>query len=125
MGEGFVDYKAVLEKAVGTVLGAFAASIVGMDGIALADFSKDETHDQSMFDAEVASILSTGAKAIKDTQSGELKEMILSTDNHTIIAHTIGTDYFVMIVLRGESQNIGIARVSVRKLAEEFSKSLL
>ncbi|MBA7596336.1 roadblock/LC7 domain-containing protein [candidate division WOR-3 bacterium] len=125
MGEGFVDYKGILEKTVGSILGAFAASIVGMDGIPLADFSKEETFDQNVFDAEIATILSTGEKAIKDTQAGELKEIILTTDNTTIIAHTIGRNYFVMIVLSGESQNIGIARLSARKLAQEFEKTLL
>lgn len=125
MGEGFVDYKGILEKTVGGVLGAFAASIVGMDGIPLADFSKDESYDQTTFDAEIATILSTGERAIKDTQAGDLSEIILSTESNTIIAHTIGENYFVMIVLRGESQNIGMARLMVRKLAEEFAKTLL
>ncbi|MCK4233220.1 roadblock/LC7 domain-containing protein [candidate division WOR-3 bacterium] len=125
MGEGFIDYKGILEKTVSIVLGAFAASIVGMDGIPLADFSKDESFDQNIFDAEIATILSTGEKAIKDTQAGELKEIILTTDNNTIIAHTIGENYFVMIVLRGDSQNIGIARITIRKLVKEFSQSLL
>jgi predicted regulator of Ras-like GTPase activity (Roadblock/LC7/MglB family) len=125
MGEGFVDYKGILEKTVSSVLGAFAASIVGMDGISLADFSKDESFDQGVFDAEIATILSTGEKAIKDTQAGDLKEIILSTSNNTIIAHTIGENYFVMMVLQGESQNIGIARLSVKKLAQEFAQSLL
>ncbi|TES92905.1 MAG: hypothetical protein E3J87_03650 [Candidatus Cloacimonadota bacterium] len=125
MGEGFVDYKGILEETVGSVLGAIAASIVGMDGIPLADFCKDESYDQTIFDAEIATILSTGARAIKDTQAGELKEIILTTESTTIIAHTIGENYFVMIVLKGESQNIGIARLSIRKLTQEFAKSLL
>jgi predicted regulator of Ras-like GTPase activity (Roadblock/LC7/MglB family) len=125
MGEGFIDYRGILEKTIGNVLGAFAASIVGMDGIPLADFTKDESFDQGIFDAEIATILSTGEKAIKDTQTGELKEIILTTDSATVIAHTIGKSYFVMLVLRGESQNIGIARLTVRKLAQEFSESLL
>jgi predicted regulator of Ras-like GTPase activity (Roadblock/LC7/MglB family) len=125
MGEEFVDYKGILEKAVNNVLGAFAASIVGMDGISLANFSKDETYDQSVFDAEVATILATGEKALKDTQAGGLREVILSTENNTIIARNIGKNYFVMIVLKGESRNVGIARLSVNKLAEEFAESLL
>mgnify|MGYP001132521121 CR=1 FL=1 len=125
MGEGFVDYSEMLEKTVGSTLGASAASIVGMDGIPLADFNKDESFEQSVFDAEIATILSTGEKAIKDTQSGELKEVILSTDNVTIIACTIGKDYFVMIVLKGESQNIGMARLTIRKLSKELAKTLI
>jgi len=125
MGEGFVDYKAILEKTVSNVFGAFAASIVGMDGIPLADFCKDESYDQTIFDAEIASIISMGGNAIKDTQAGELKEIILTTDTSTIVVHTIGKSYFVMIVLRGESQNMGIARLSLKKVTEEFAKTLL
>lgn len=125
MGEEFVDYKGILEKAVNNVLGAFAASIVGMDGISLANFSKDETYEQSVFDAEIATILATGERALKDSQAGELREVILSTENNTIIARSIGKNYFVMIVLKGESRNVGIARLSVNKLVEEFTESLL
>ena len=72
-----------------------------------------------------AVILSAGEKAIKGTHTGDLREIILTTENTTIIAHTIGKNYFVMIVLTGESQNIGIARLSVRQLAQEFAKTLL
>jgi len=125
MGEGFVDYREILEKSIGSVLGAFAASIVGMDGIPLADFTKDESFDQNVFDAEIATILSTGEKAIKDTQAGELKEILLTTDSTSIVVHTIGKNYFVMFVLKGESQNIGISRLTVKRIAEEFADSLL
>ena len=125
MGEGFVDYKGILEKAVNNVLGATAASIVGIDGIPLADYSKDESYDQAVFDAEIATLLSAGEKAIKGTHTGDLREIILTTENTTIIAHAIGKNYFVMIVLIGESQNVGIARLSVRQLAQEFAKTLL
>ncbi len=125
MGEGFVDYKAMLEKTVGNVLGAFAASIVGVDGISLADFCKDESYDQTVFDAEIATIISTGGNAIRGTQAGELREIILTTDTTTIIVRTIGKDYFVMIVLRGESQNMGIARLSLKKVSSEIEETLL
>jgi predicted regulator of Ras-like GTPase activity (Roadblock/LC7/MglB family) len=125
MGEGFVDYEGILEEAVSNVLGATAASIVGTDGIPLADYSKDESYDQAVFDAEIATLLSAGEKAIKGTHTGDLREIILTTENTTIIAHAIGRNYFVMIVLTGESQNVGIARLSVRQLAQEFAKTLL
>ena len=43
MGENFVDYKGILEKAVNSVPGAFAGSIVGMDGKYLWILSRTPT----------------------------------------------------------------------------------
>lgn len=120
----FLDYTSRLEETVRSVLGGFAASLVGVDGITLAGFSIEEGYDSSLADAHVASIIGVGDAISGDVDIGDMEELILTASKATIAVRTIGEGFYVCLVLKGPHQNLGLARVELRRLCQEFAKTL-
>ncbi len=119
-----LNYASRLEETVRAVLGGFAASLVGVDGITLAGFSIEEGYDSSLADAHVASIVGIGDAISGDIELGDVQEMILTASKATIVVRTIGEGFYVCLVLKGPHQNLGLARVELRRLCQEFAKTL-
>ncbi len=119
-----MDYTSRLEDAVNRVLGGFAGSLVGLDGITLASFCTEENYDSSLVDAEIASLLGMGTRISGETALGKLEEIILAAESASVVARTIRDGFYVSLVLNGPHQNLGLARVELRRLSREFAKSL-
>ena len=120
-----IDFSERLRETVERVSGAVAASVVGIDGIALAGYNEDNTYDIAVADAEFAGLLAGMRKASQGMGVGTLQEMVITAEGSTLVAHMIGTDYYIFISLKGEEKNLGLARIELRRLSEEFEGALL
>lgn len=118
------DYASRLENAVERVLGGFAGSLVGLDGITLASYCAEENYDSSLVDAEIATLLGMGSRISGEMAVGGLEEIILSAESATVVARTVGEGFYVSLILNGPHQNLGLARVELRRLSREFVKTL-
>ncbi|MCH7761463.1 hypothetical protein IIA15_08730 [candidate division TA06 bacterium] len=56
---------------------------------------------------------------------GNLREMVITAEGSTLVAHMIGKEFYIFISLKGEEKNLGLARIELRRLAEEFGGALL
>lgn len=119
-----LDYGSRLENAVERVLGGFAGSLVGLDGITLASYCAEENYDSSLVDAEIATLLGMGSRISGEMAVGNLEEIILTAESATVVARTVGEGFYVSLILNGPHQNLGLARVELRRLSREFAKSL-
>jgi len=120
-----IDFALQLRNIVERVSGAVSASLVGMDGIALAGFSEDNTYDVALADAEFAELLAGMRKASHGMGVGNLAEMVITAEGSTLVARMIGTEFYIFITLKGEEKNLGLARIELRRLANEFAEFLL
>ena len=120
-----IDFMSSLRIMVERVSGAVAASLVGMDGIALAGYSEDNSYDNAVADAEFAGLLSGMRKASHGMGVGNLAEMVITAEGSTLVARMIGTEFYIFITLKGEEKNLGLARIELRRLSEQFSEILI
>ena len=113
-----------LSESTSRVKGCIAGGVVGIDGIAIAEFKGEENFDTAIASAELASIIADSRRIMDDLRGGILQETITRSNALTLVSRQINDEFFVYLVLKGEMQNLGMARYEVKKLAEEFAESL-
>ncbi len=124
MADGDNDFESKLAQAVSKVMGAVAAGIVGADGIPVSEFKGDNEFDVSIASAELASVVADSTRLSQDLQGGEFQESIVKSAEITLVSRMIGKDFYVFLAMKGELQNLGLARFELKKMAEELKDSL-
>jgi predicted regulator of Ras-like GTPase activity (Roadblock/LC7/MglB family) len=117
------EYQEYVKEVVRKVPGAIAASVAGIDGISLAGYSHVPNFDFGLVDAELASIQRTARSSSHGMTAGEAQEVVVISDKATFIIRPIGEEFYISITLRGE-ENLGIARLVAKKMAEMLSRTL-
>jgi len=115
--------EAKLNDVTGKVIGCIAAGVVGADGIPISEFKKLEELDISFASAELASIVADSKRILKDLQSGALEESITRSEELTLVTRNINEEYFVYLIMKGSLQNLGLARLELKRLGEEFKEA--
>ncbi len=113
-----------LTESVAKVSGCIIASIVGIDGITIAEAKDDKDFDSAISAAELASVVADSKRCFEDLKEKDFEECIVRSQDLTFVIRTINPDFFLYLCLKGESQNLGLARFEAKKLSEEF-KALL
>jgi predicted regulator of Ras-like GTPase activity (Roadblock/LC7/MglB family) len=109
-----------LERVCSSVEGTVAASIMGFDGIAVDTYERDAGAglDVSSMLVEYANILNQVRTAAGVLKSGNVRELIISTDQLTTISRPLTPDYFLVLALAPDA-NWGKARFVMRVTAPE------
>jgi predicted regulator of Ras-like GTPase activity (Roadblock/LC7/MglB family) len=100
--------------------------ILGIDGIPIERqvANLDPLLDIDSVATEFTTLLRRSIRTAGDTGLGELREIILATDEMTFLLRPITSDYFLLLVV-GTGGNVGRARFELRKaqlaLEEEFA----
>jgi len=119
------DFEKSLEGLVTGIPGAQMATLCGVDGIGIATYRSAESGiDPVAADAEFATVLSAARRAFQSVPVGGIQETILTSDKTVVILQGVGTDFLVGVVLDSKVGTLGLARVRVRRVAEEFAKTL-
>jgi predicted regulator of Ras-like GTPase activity (Roadblock/LC7/MglB family) len=118
-----VSFKEVLEK-VGRLKGVRGAVVIGDDGIIVEGNSVDPG-----FDTELASVEYVGScrdirRATESLESGELEEVTVVTEKHTLLLRTISPGYFLVVIL-GPEGSLGRGRFELRKASYELAPEFL
>jgi len=119
-------FKELLETVLERTEGSLGALIMGTDGIAvekvLAEAGKDANLDIAA--AEFTSLVRGAQRAGTDLGLGNLRELVVSLDESTVLMRLLSRDYFIVLALDPEG-NLGRARFELRKaelqLAREFT----
>ncbi|KPJ48400.1 hypothetical protein AMJ40_07540 [candidate division TA06 bacterium DG_26] len=123
MRETLIDFNDRLKRGVERVPGAVGGSLVGLDGIEIASYDTGEI-DTAVMDAELASALSSALRSSNGMGAGRVQELILTSDGMTAVARTIGSEFFVCVLLRGD-YSLGLARIEALRMGKEFEDSLI
>lgn len=112
------EIKKVAEK----IPGCLYASLVGYDGISVAQHVISTNYDVNTYDAEISSIMLT-AKEVRDNLAlSETRELIWLTEDAFFIIHPIGQDYFIYTCLKASGSNPGAARIVLNKARQKIHK---
>ncbi|UCD05207.1 MAG: hypothetical protein JSV98_08830 [candidate division WOR-3 bacterium] len=109
-----------IKKIADKVPGCRYTSIVGYDGISVAQHVVQASFDVSSYDAEISSIMLV-AKEVKENLSlSDTRELIWLTDDSFFIIHPVGADYFMYACLKATGSNPGAARIALNKAKQRI-----
>lgn len=120
------EYEQRLEVLVAELPGAQIATLCGLDGIGIASYRTPESGiDPAAADAEFATILSAARRSFQSVEVGGIQETILASEKTVIVLQGVGTEFLLGVVLDAKVGTLGLARVKVHRVAEEFAKTLV
>lgn len=121
-----MSFREDLEGICGRIEGAFAASVMGFDGIPIDVVSPRPPHDvevQTLL-VEYSGILSQVRQAAESLQMGRASEVSIRTERMVAVARLLTPDYFLVVALE-PGGNVGRARYELRvtgsKMVEELT----
>ena len=117
-------FQAELERVLSRIPGSLSATLVDVDGIALASFSADNTLNADVVAAELASMVKGMKRAFESLRTGKIQEFLFATDQVVIVTRSVGTEFFLSIVLKDEL-SLGLSRVETKRLSKDLEKALL
>ncbi len=109
------DIHEEIRKIAEKIPGCVYVSLVGYDGISVAQHVVEQIFDVSLFDAEVSSLLLTSKEVKKNLDLGTETELIWLTQKAFVIIQPLGEDYFVYAFLKPVGSNPGVARIEINK----------
>uniref|UniRef100_A0A7C4XJ81 Roadblock/LC7 domain-containing protein n=1 Tax=candidate division WOR-3 bacterium TaxID=2052148 RepID=A0A7C4XJ81_UNCW3 len=116
------DLQEEIKKIAEKIPGCRYVSLVGYDGIVVAQAIIDADFDTNLFDAEISSLTLT-SREIKETLNlGAENELIWLTQSAFFIIHPVGNDYFLYACLKSTGSNPGVARIELNKAKATLRK---
>jgi len=117
-------FQAELEKVLSRIPGSLSATLVDVEGIALASYSADNTLNADVVAAELAAMAKGMKRVFEALATGRLQEFMFTTDRAVIVTRAVGTEFFLYIVLKDE-KSLGLSRVETKRLSKDLEKALL
>ena len=117
-----MTFEAVLQTIVDDCGGGFAAALMGLDGIAVAQVTASggrDREDPLAGDATAAGIefgriLGEMTKASDSLDAGSLRECVISLGRVLLVFHAVDEDLVLVVSLKPEG-NLGKARYLIRR----------
>ena len=117
-------FREVLTDVVDRTEGGLAALVMGMDGIAVDSYVRqDQALEVENVGMEFSVILKDIRKAIELVDAGAAREVTIQGEKMTTVIRLINDDYFVAIALRADG-NYGKARYLLRTGAAKLASEL-
>jgi len=120
-----VGFREDLEAICRRVDGAFAASLMGFDGIAIetAQVNAPSGIEVNNVIIEYSGILGQVRQAAESLQMGKASEVSIRTEKLVAVARPLTPDYFVLLAMSPEA-NVGRARYELRIAAPKLAAQL-
>ena len=112
-----------LKKVVDNVDGALAAVIMGLDGIPVDSYVRNDRVDVTTVGMEFSFIIGQIRKAGDSLQVGSLEELSVKAQRLVLVCRMVSPQYFVAIAMAPEG-NFGKARYLVRMATPALSAAL-
>lgn len=116
------DLQEQIRQAAEKIPGCSYVSIVGYDGITVAQYIIDAEFDVNLYDAEISSIMLASREVRASLDLGSEKELIWLTEGAFYIVYPVGEDFFIYACLKPEASSPGLARVELSKTTKTISK---
>jgi predicted regulator of Ras-like GTPase activity (Roadblock/LC7/MglB family) len=115
----------ILYEALERVDGAQFAGVVGTDGlhVDMVASSDELPVDLQTIEAELAALASTAAAAAANVGAGLANEMIVSTDDLTLLAKIVSPGYYAVMGVLVDG-NLGRARFAVHQMVNRILAEL-
>jgi len=101
--------KDLLQDIVKKVGGGIGALIMGYDGIPIEEYILESNFDIQLLAVEYVNVMKEVKRSLEVLKTGNLEEVLISTEQSKIIIRTVCEDYFVILILNSEG-NYGKGR---------------
>ena len=121
-----MSFREDLEAVCSRVDGAFAASVMGFDGIPIetVEPKAPEGVDVLTLLVEYSGILSQVRQSADALQMGQASEVSIRTERMVAVARLLTPEYFVVLALSPDG-NVGRARYELRVTGSKFAAQLV
>ncbi len=119
-----MSFLEVLKELVEGVDGGVAATLMGMDGIAVEQYIKAGGCDVETVGVEYGKVIEEIKNASTLLNLGTVEEVMVATAASDLLLRMSTPEYYIAFVL-GHNSNIGKARYLARKAAEAAAAELL
>lgn len=117
-------FKEQLQKVVDTVGDGYGAVIMGLDGIAVESYSRDQGgFDLNIIIMEFSYILTQAKRAAETLKIGGMEEMVLKAEQIILVVRMITDEYFMAVALH-PTGNLGKCRFLMRLTAPRLLAAL-
>lgn len=116
------DLQEEIRKVAEKIPGCCYVSLVGYDGITIAQHVIEANFDVTLYDAEVSSIMLVSKEVKGHLDLSMEQELIWLTNKSFFIIRPISEDYFVYACLKPTGSNPGLARLELNKLKAVIHK---
>ena len=118
------DLQEEIKKIAEKIPGCLYVSLVGYDGISVAQHIIEGSHEATLHDAEISSLMLTSRDVKNNLSLGNERELIWLTDKFFLVIYPVGVDYFIYACLKPSGSNPGVARIELNKVRENLNKIL-
>jgi predicted regulator of Ras-like GTPase activity (Roadblock/LC7/MglB family) len=115
------DLQEQIRQIAEKIPGCSYVSLVGYDGITVAQYIIDAEFDVNLYDAEISSIMLTSREVKASLELRSEKELIWLTEKAFYIVYPVGDDFFIYACLKPEASSPGLARVELSKAIKSIS----
>ena len=116
--------KGSLQEIVEKVGGGVGALIMGYDGIPIEEYILASDFDVQLMAVEYVNVMKEVKRSIDVLKTGELEEIIISTEQSRIIIRSICEDYFIMLTLNSDG-NYGKGRYLLKREIPQLREELM
>lgn len=114
----------VLQELADQLDGFVAASVVGLDGMSVANLVVERGFDEDKASASLSQLVKQAHESSEAMDAGTFEESITTAERYMFLTRPIGNDrFFVQIVLKTDA-NIGAARMYLEDYEEELLETL-
>ena len=111
-----------IKTAADKIPGCRYVSLVGYDGIPVAQYIIDMDCDVNAYDAEISSIMLTTQEVKGNLELCGERELIWLTEKSFFIIQPVGVEYFVYACLKAAGSNPAAARIALNETREKVHK---
>jgi predicted regulator of Ras-like GTPase activity (Roadblock/LC7/MglB family) len=91
--------KAVLREVMQRIPGSLGVAVIGLDGIPVETLAADDSFNIDLASAEGMSVVKRAAMSFRDTPPEPLEEVTISCRSRTTILRSVGSDYYLCVVI--------------------------
>lgn len=118
-----MSFLEILKELVDGVTGGTAATIMGVDGIAVTQYTVPGDYDVETVGVEYGKVIDEIKNASTLLNLGTVEEVMVATAGMDVLLRMVTQDYYIAFVV-GKDAKSGKARYLLRKAAAKAAKEL-
>ncbi|MGC9357083.1 MAG: DUF4388 domain-containing protein [Anaerolineae bacterium] len=113
--------KELLKEMSGEIPGFQAASVSGLDGLSIAEYTASPDFNMEMAAAQFALVMKLVQKSTGQLKSGEVEDNLVTSDSSYILSRFLGDGhYFLVIAVDRDMASLGNVRLMTRNFASDL-----
>jgi len=118
-----MSFQDMLKELVEGVSGGAAATLMGMDGIAVTQYDAAQDCDVETVGIEYGKVIDEIKNASTLLNLGTVEEVIVTTAGMDVLLRMVGEEYYIALIIKKDS-GTGKARFLLRKAAAKAAREL-